>query len=264
MTGYRTMEARELMMPEITRSPGRPDMELTMGIPSKGRLSKGSERLLELAGVNYQRLPRQLVTWANFGENQGFYLALMRQEDILERVTGGELDLGIVGSDCLNERYPDFNRFVFDRPVGLARDGLSFGRCKMVLAVPENFKIRKNFNVLDALNRKVVGTSYPRTASSFLNNGIRKVEIVEARGAVEGMVQMGWVDAIVDLVETGRSLRENGLVPLETVADVRAMLIMNFDSATEKRVNDRFYPFLDALSKANKDIGKEPELVNGA
>jgi ATP phosphoribosyltransferase len=144
---------------------------------------------------------------------QGFSFMVVRPSDVPIYVEHGVADLGIVGRDMLREERRD----VYE-PMSLG-----FGRCRLVVAGPPEIK---NEN-LHLRHRLRVATKYPRlTRQHFLKQGI-SAEVVSLSGSVELAPQVGLADLIVDVVDTGRTLRENNLVEIDEIMTSEACLIVN-------------------------------------
>ena len=181
---------------------------ILIGLP-KGRLFEPARDLLARAGVvieHDQDVSRKLT----FSDRSGRYaFVALKPVDIPVYVEAGALDAGIVGSDILRELSSDVNE-----PLDLR-----IGACRLVVAG----KGEPNGNT----GYLRVATKYPRTAESHFRTRNTHVHIVRLDGSVEIAPLLGLADVIVDLVETGRTLRENGLVILDDVAAVSAKLIVN-------------------------------------
>ena len=143
-------------------------------------------------------------------------IVTMRPSDVPTYVEHGAADIGIVGKDVLTEQS--------DRDVYELLD-LGYGSCRMVVAA------REGEDALDEplrrLGRVRIATKYPRTAAAYFAETGRHAEIVEVKGSVELAPLTGMVDAIVDLSDTGTTLRENRLVELEELFVSTARLIAN-------------------------------------
>ncbi len=181
---------------------------LSIALP-KGRLLAPAVARLRAAGLalpDAEALDRRLV-W----EGDGWRAALAKPADVPTLVRYGGADLGICGSDVLGEDGE-----------GLAQPlGLGIGICRLALAAPKNGPVR---SPADCQGRRVA-TKYPRTARKWFKTLDVEATIVPMHGSVELGPLTGLSDAIIDLVETGRTLKENGLVELVTVAPVEARLI---------------------------------------
>lgn len=185
---------------------------VTAAVP-RGALMTGALDILEAAGYDVAEVrenDRKLLF-----ADQG--IITMRPSDVPTYVERGAADVGIVGKDVLMEQT--------DRDVYELVD-LGFGFCSMVVAVPEESAATAD----QAMRRRGVlrvATKYPRLAEGYFSRSGRQVELVEVKGSVELAAIAGVADAIVDLTATGTTLRENGLVVSERIADCTARLIAN-------------------------------------
>jgi len=196
---------------------------------SKGRLLSGTAELLRRAGLPFpDDEGRRLVVSA-----EGLRFLLVKDMDVPTYVEYGVADCGVVGRDVLLEAGSD----VYE-PLDLA-----FGRCRLVVAVPDT----RPFDTRSLASVRVA-TKYPRvTGAHFLERGV-SVEVVKLNGSVELAPGLGLSDCIVDVVESGRTLRENGLTELEQVAESSARLIVNRASYHARRAV--LAQFVDALRRA--------------
>jgi ATP phosphoribosyltransferase len=184
---------------------------LTIAVP-RGALMGGTLDLLDGLGVDTSEVranDRKLLF-----ENVG--IVTMRPSDVPTYVEAGAADIGIVGKDVLMEQA--------GRDVYELLD-LGFGRCEMVLASQAGEDPAAE--ALRRLGIMRVATKYSRIATRYFEDTGRQAEIVEVKGSVELAPLTGLVDAIVDLTATGTTLRENGLVIRETIAESTARLIAN-------------------------------------
>jgi ATP phosphoribosyltransferase len=184
---------------------------LTIAVP-RGALMGGTLDLLVGLGVDTSEVranDRKLLF-----ENVG--IVTMRPSDVPTYVEAGAADIGIVGKDVLMEQA--------GRDVYELLD-LGFGRCEMVLASQAGEDPAAE--ALRRLGIMRVATKYSRIATRYFEDTGRQAEIVEVKGSVELAPLTGLVDAIVDLTATGTTLRENGLVIRETIAESTARLIAN-------------------------------------
>lgn len=218
---------------------------LTIALP-KGRTLRPVATLLARAGVvsaaegPARPLPevladesRALVRLARFGELP-LELLLLKPDDIPTYVEYGTADLGVCGRDVLEERDVDVYH-----PVDLG-----IGRCRLVVAG------RVDVDVASAYGGRMprVATKYPRTAAAhFARRGVQ-VEIVDVQGSVELAPLLGLADLIVDLVETGTTLAENGLAVKEEICSVSSILVAN--RASYKLRGAAVGPLLAALREA--------------
>jgi ATP phosphoribosyltransferase len=140
----------------------------------------------------------------------------MRPSDVPTYVEAGAADVGITGKDVILEQS--------DR-VFYELSDLGYGGCRMVLAGPGGEdRLSEQARRLGALR---IATKYPRIAERFFEDTGRAAEVIEVKGSVELAPISGLADAIVDLVDTGRTLKDNGLVVREVIASSTARLIAN-------------------------------------
>ncbi|ASJ13543.1 ATP phosphoribosyltransferase [Thermococcus thioreducens] len=173
----------------------------------KGRLLQGSLGLLQKAGISL-RPPgeRRLI------ERVGNYEVLLaRAFDVPVYVEYG-IDVGITGSDVLEERGSDV----------LVPLELPFGKCRLSLAMPG-----ERIAEPEEMDGYRIATKYPRITRRFFEGLGVEVEILKLHGSIELAPKIGIADAIVDIVETGETLRANGLVEVTKVMDVSALLLVN-------------------------------------
>lgn len=130
--------------------------------------------------------------------------------DVPVYVEKGAADIGVAGQDTVLENNSDVYELC----------DLGIGKCRMAVAAPAGF--RDNF---DSVLR--VATKFPKIAKTYYAGKSREIDIIKLNGSIELAPLLGLSDVIVDIVETGKTLRENGLVPIETVCDISARLIAN-------------------------------------
>ncbi len=183
---------------------------------SKGKLLPGTEALFRRCSLPFPiGDSRRLVVPA-----RNFRFLFVKDADVPTYVEYGIADCGIAGRDVLLELESDVLE-----PVDLG-----FGRCRLVVAAPAGSGFAP-----DRLSLVRVATKYPRvTTEYFLGRGIA-VEVVKLAGSVEIAPGLGLADCIVDVVETGRTLVDNGLEARETVAESSARLIVNRASFHARR-----------------------------
>ncbi|MDB4946616.1 MAG: phosphoribosyltransferase [Labilithrix sp.] len=226
-------------------TPARP---LTIALP-KGRTVKPVAKLLERAGVVSTDVPegtqprpldvalsddsRALVRHARFGAH-ALELLLLKPDDVPTYVEYGTADLGVCGRDVLVERDVDVYQ-----PLDLG-----IGRCRLVVAGRKGVPAGSSFT--GQMPR--VATKYPRAAAAhFASRGVQ-VEIVNVQSSVELAPLTGLADVIVDLVETGTTLAENGLEVQEEILGISTLLVAN--RASYKLRLAIVGPLVDALRAA--------------
>ena len=179
---------------------------------AKGRLAKKSLALFEQIGISMDEMKdpdtRKLIF---VNEDLKIKMFLAKASDVPTYVEYGAADIGVVGKDTLLEE---------GRRLYEVLD-LGFGRCRFALAAP------KGTPFFDGYHVKTVASKYPNVARAYFGRKGLDVRIIKIEGSVELAPILELADAIVDIVETGATLRENGLVPIEDVAQVSARLIVN-------------------------------------
>jgi len=203
---------------------------------AKGKMLDATLPLFEKAGLYHQDLPnpgRKLL----FENDNGDRFLVVRATDVPSYVDYGGADLGVAGLDVLKE-YPDD----LYQPVDL-----KLGYCRMSIAAPAGYDLDHRPGT-----RLRVATKYPKTASKyFLARGM-SVEIIKLYGSMELAPLVGMADCIVDLVSTGNTLRENGLVELDTIWESTARVVVN--RASMKIKHERLAPVLAALQQAALEL----------
>lgn len=179
---------------------------------TKGRLEKSTAELMERAGLDCSALRdkgRKLIL--PVGEMEA---VLAKAGDVITYLEHGVCDLGVVGKDVIMERGGQFFEIL----------DLRFGKCGFALAAPAGTDFYQGYQI------KTIATKYPKVARRFFQSKDMDVRVIKIEGSVELAPLLGLADGIVDLVETGATLRENGLEVVERVADVSARLIVNVAS----------------------------------
>mgnify|MGYP003196975088 CR=1 FL=1 len=189
---------------------------------AKGRLAEQAFALLEQLGIDCSepRNPgRQLVLW---DKEQNIRFILVKPSDVPTYVDHGVADLGIVGKDTLLEAGRELYE-VLD--LGFGNPGEQGGSVN-----------RATFRV---------ATKYPNIARSYYDSRGQTIEIIELHGSVELGPVIGLSDVILDIVESGSTLRANGLTVLEDICDVSARLVVNRVAMKTKR--ERIRQIIDGL-----------------
>ena len=158
---------------------------------------------------------------------------VLRSSDVPTYVAHGAADLGIVGSDVLDEE----GRELYE-PLDLG-----IGRCRMIVAERADARIDER-----AQAHLRVATKYPRTTRRYLQRRGVTAEVIRLSGAIELGPLTGLCDRIVDITQTGETLRQNGLVEVDTVAQVSSRLVVN--PARLKLDGDRLGALIDSLERA--------------
>lgn len=174
----------------------------------KGRLGEKAYGIFESAGYDCPSIKennRKLVF-----ENGGVRYFWVKPADVAIYVERGAADIGVVGSDVLNENAPDVYELL----------DLGIGKCRMAVAAPKGFR--------DDPSRMLrVATKFPHTAAAYYAKRGRLIDVIKLNGSIELAPLLGMSDVIVDIVETGKTLLENNMEPIADVAGVSARLIAN-------------------------------------
>ena len=199
----------------------------------KGRLAKESMNLFEKIGIPCEEMrdksTRKLI-FVNEEKKVRFFLA--KAPDVPTYVEYGAADMGIVGEDTILEEARNIYE-VLD---------LGFGACRMCVCGPESAR-----ELLDSGSQIRVASKYPRIAKDyFYNKKHQSVEIIKLNGSIELAPIVGLSEVIVDIVETGSTLRENGLSVLEEVIPLSARVVVN--QVSMKMNNDRIMELIRQLN----------------
>lgn len=204
----------------------------------KGRLAKSTMKLFEKIGITCKEMEdkksRKLI-FVDEEHKLRFFLA--KGPDVPTYVEYGAADIGVVGRDTILEE----NRNIFE-----VLD-LGFGKCKMCICGPKEAK-----ELLNSKELIYVATKYPRICKDyFYNKKHQTVEIIKLNGSIELAPIVELSDVICDIVETGSTLRENGLTVLEEVCDLSARVVVNQVSMRmeNERITKLIYDLKDALNE---------------
>lgn len=185
---------------------------LRIALPNKGTLADPAATMMREAGYRQRSDARDLSMWDEENEIEFFYL---RPKDIATYVGSGDLHLGITGADLMDESGSQVKRVI---PLG-------FGQSKFRFAAPSGGVDGRDWTLED-LEGKKIATSYPRLVRAHLARNRVRADIIKLDGAVEISVQLGLADAIADVVSSGRTLRQHGLIAFgDPIAESQATLI---------------------------------------
>ncbi len=206
---------------------------------AKGRLAKKAMELLENVGVTCEEMKTNTRKLVFVNEEQKFKFFLAKAADVPTYVEHGAADIGIVGKDTILEE----NKYLCE-----VLD-LKFGKCKVVVAgakdIPEKLLNSNNLRV---------ATKYPNIAADFFYNTKQQtVEIIKLNGSVELAPIVGLSDVIVDIVETGATLYENGLEIIEEICNLSARIVVN--RVSMKMEHERIADLINKIEKINKTKG---------
>lgn len=209
---------------------------LTLAL-SKGRILDESLPLLARAGIaslEDPRSSRKLIQQTRGGE---FRILVIRAQDVPTFVEHGGADLGIAGKDVLLERGSGGLYEPLD---------LGIARCRLMVAAPADAKGEPA--------RPRVATKYARITRRYYAAQGRQAEIIKLYGSMELAPLVGLADRIVDLVDTGRTLEANGLVPVDTIAEISSRLVVN--RASMKLEHRAIKVLIDALAASVQQPAK--------
>ena len=210
---------------------------LTIAIP-KGRILTESIELFGKIGIHLQSMLEDSRKLIFEYPEQNLSALIVRATDVPTYVEYGCADLGIVGKDTLLEQDKDLYE-----PLDL-----KFGYCRMMVA--ESANLAKNDDP-GRWSHIRVATKYPHIAEKhFASKGIQ-AEIIKLYGSIELGPLVGLSERIVDLVSTGETLRQNGLVEVETIAEITTRLVVN--RASLKTKHQRIRGIIDGLEKVIAD-----------
>lgn len=207
---------------------------------TKGRIEKDALELFESIGVDTSKLKekgRKLIFRCE-NEEYSIDFFLAKANDVITYVDHGVADMGVVGKDTILEMNRDIYE-VLDLKKGI---------CKFSVASLEG-----KYNP-DSYKRLTIATKYPNVAKEYFMSKGKDVEIIKIEGSVELAPILNLADAIVDIVETGKTLKENGLIVYEDIVDISARLIVNKSSIKMKK--DEINKIIENIDKV---VNKEKE-----
>ena len=203
---------------------------LVLALP-KGRILEEAAAVFARAG--YDLSPVFADTRKLVHDCGPLRVLVLRNSDVATYVAHGAADLGVAGSDVLVEDAKD----LFE-PLDLG-----IGRCRMIVAERADARIDDRAQI-----HLRIATKYPRTTRAYLHDKAITAEIIPLSGAIELGPLTGLCERIVDITQTGETLRQNGLVEIDTVAEVSSRLVVN--PARLKLDGDRLGALIEALEGA--------------
>lgn len=189
---------------------------LNVALP-KGRLGEKVYSMFEAAGFECPSIKEdnRKLTFEN--EQKGIRYFWVKPSDVAIYVERGAADIGVAGKDILLEYAPDIYELL----------DLDIGKCRVAVAAPDGFRD----NPARALK---VATKFANIAKEYYTKKGREIDIIHLNGSIELAPILGLSDVIVDIVETGRTLKENGLSVVEDIVPISARLIANKSSTKFK------------------------------
>lgn len=211
--------------------------EITLAL-AKGRVAKQTLAILEEMSVKFSEFTedtRKLVIW---DDSKKVRLILVKAVDVPTYVETGAADIGIVGKDVIMEDAKDVYELL----------DLEISRCKIAVAgFPEE--------EMEKRSSTIVASKYPNIAKRYFESKGRQTDIIKLNGSIELAPLIGMSHVIVDIVETGNTLRENGLVVLEEIAESSARVIANkagYATKTEE-VQKMIKQLREGMAKINEN-----------
>ncbi|KAJ0980817.1 hypothetical protein J5N97_009072 [Dioscorea zingiberensis] len=248
-------------------SDGEQRSVVRIGLPSKGRMAEETLGLLKACQLTVKQVnPRQYVAYIPQLSNLEVWF--QRPKDIVKKLQSGDLDLGIVGFDTFSE-YGQGNEDLM-----IIHDELGYGQCRLSVAIPR-YGIFENINSLQELAqmpqwtkerplRIVTGFTY--LGPKFMEEkGLKHVSFLTADGALEASPAMGIADAIVDLVSSGTTLRENNLKEIEggVLLESQGVLVARKKSLIQRKgVLDITHEILERLEAHLRAAGQFTVIAN--
>lgn len=203
-------------------------MSLTIAL-TKGRLQKQTLDLFNKAGIDTSFVDESNRRLTFTSEDGSLTFLLVKAPDVTTYVKHGVADLGVVGKDVLIEHPGDYYEML----------DLNIGKCKFSVASTKEYQPKD-------YKRKLIATKYPTVARQHFQKKGEDVEIIKIEGSVEIAPVLGLADAIVDIVETGTTLKENGLEVYEDICRISARMIAN--RAAVKRKRQEVFDLFDKLN----------------
>jgi len=185
--------------------------KIRIAIPSKGRLKQPSIQVLQRAGINILEEERAYLSKTSDPRYEAIFV---RAFDVPLYVQYGAVDLGITGHDLILEREADVHELL----------DLGFGKCQIVVAVPENSTIR---SVRDISTIAKVATEFPNLSRKYFEGLGKQVEILRIHGTAELAPKLGLAEIIVDVSSTGETLQKNNLQVIAIILDSTCRLACN-------------------------------------
>lgn len=202
---------------------------LRIGIPSKGRLSDLACELLKEGGLSFRRQSRSLFARVR---DKPIDIIFLRTDDIPVLCAEGAVDMGITGSDLVQENQVDVR----------TRLELGVGKCRLALCVPETSDV----NTVEDLQEARIASTFPNITREYLARKGVNSHLVKLSGSVEIMISLGVAEAIVDLVETGSTLVANRLRIVDELGHYQTVLVQG-DRCRDEDMADRIVRRLEGV-----------------
>lgn len=205
---------------------------------AKGRLAELAMDIFSEIGMDCAEMKEKSRKLIFTNEEKKMKFILVKASDVPTYVEHGAADIGIVGKDTLLEESRNLYEMV----------DMGFGKCKMAVCGPESLKGK-----YDKMTNLRVASKYTHIASRFFNEvKSMTVEMIKLNGSVELAPLVGLSDVIVDIVETGKTLHENGLCVLDDVYPLSARFVVN--KVSMKMEKDRIMNIVEKFKERNENI----------
>lgn len=185
---------------------------------AKGRTADSTIELLYKTGIEFPDFSKESRKLVFYSSDNKIKLIFVKAVDVCTYVDKGAADIGVVGKDNILESGADIYELL----------DLKIGKCKFSVAG------RNDQPPLSETSSLTVASKYPRVAETFFKQKGIEVDIIKLNGSVELAPLIGMSDVIVDIVETGNTIRENGLKVMEDIDDISTRLIVNKSSFATK------------------------------
>lgn len=183
----------------------------------KGRLGEKAYQIFKNAGFDCPAIEESSRKLIFENEEKGLRFFWVKPSDVAIYVERGAADIGIVGKDILLEYQPEVYELL----------DLQLGKCRMAVAAPKGYRDMAGTTLR-------VATKFPYIATTYFTQKCRDIDIIQLNGSIELAPILNLSDVIVDIVETGTTLRENNLEVVETIVPISARLIANIASSKFK------------------------------
>lgn len=212
---------------------------LVLAIP-KGTLYKPTLALLAKSGFNCEEMEKDTRKMVFTDSVQKVQYIVCRPTDVPTFVEYGAADLGFVGKDTIVEQKKDVFELL----------DLKYGFCRFVVAMPESTAQEKDW---EQLNHVRVATKFPRVAEQYFMGKGKQMEIIKLHGNIELAPMVGLAELIVDIVSTGRTLRENKLVEIAQIFNSTTRLIAN--RVSHRMLSNRINPVIEKMREIVENGG---------
>jgi ATP phosphoribosyltransferase len=214
---------------------------ITFALP-KGRIMQDSMELFGRIGITCPEMEEENRKLVFENRDAGYRFMAVRATDVPTYVEYGCADIGVVGKDTLLEQEKDLYE-----PLDL-----NFGYCRLVVAEPRDLEEKDDPTRWSNIR---VATKYPNITEKYFRARGIQVELIKLYGSIELAPLVGLTERIVDLVSTGATLRDNGMVEVETIAEITTRLIVN--RASMKTKHEKIRRIIDDLERV---IGETPKI----